>query len=257
MANGILNPFNVMYGSLFGNEEQKKKTTKPKTEQEKLASKQKERRSMLIDNIYNKIQPQQSNTLSQSQNLLNSVLQNKNANVDSNFSFNGNADPNNLGNLDVATELPKLNTRQISAIIQKHFPNSVLNDNDAQNIFNAQQQTGMSALAILGIGALESGWGTSAIAKAKGNLWGYGAVNSNPMGGAKDFRQNGALGFAQAYMKDYYNGYGSHSINSTGTGNNPSGKGYAYNDNGSISTSWAPNVSSIMGKLYNTAKGVQ
>lgn len=38
----------------------------------------------------------------------------------------------------------------------------------------------MSALAILGIGALESGWGTSNIAKKTNNIWGYGATNVNP-----------------------------------------------------------------------------
>ena len=40
----------------------------------------------------------------------------------------------------------------------------------------------MSALAILGIGALESGWGTSNIAKKTNNIWGYGATNVNPEG---------------------------------------------------------------------------
>ncbi len=80
--------------------------------------------------------------------------------------FNGNADVNNLASLDVTTELPKLNANQISAIISKHFSNSpVIKPSDAEGIYNAQQKTGMSALAILSIGALESGYGTSSIAK--------------------------------------------------------------------------------------------
>lgn len=116
----------------------------------------------------------------------------------------------------------------------------------------------MSALAILGIGALESGWGTSNIAKKTNNIWGYGATNVNPEGNAHRYGQmsQGATQFASEFMKTYYNGYGAKSINSAGTGNNPKGMGYAYTDGGAIDSSWATQVSSIMGQLYNTAKGV-
>ena len=114
----------------------------------------------------------------------------------------------------------------------------------------------MSALAILGIGALESGYGTSNIAKKKNNIWGWNATNVNPGGNAKEFSQmsQGALEFANAFMKTYYNGYGAKSIYSAGTGDNPAGKGYAYLDNGSVDSSWASKVGSIMKNFYNTAK---
>lgn len=173
--------------------------------------------------------------------------------------FNPNLASNSLASLDVTTELPKLSTSQIEAIIKQHFGKStVIQPSDAQGIYDAQQQTGMSALAILGIGALESGYGTSNIAKKKNNIWGWNATNSNPAGNAKSFSQmsQGAYEFANAYMKTYYNKYGAKSISDAGTGNNPAGKGYAYDDNGNISTSWATNVGNIMGKLYNTAKSV-
>ena len=172
--------------------------------------------------------------------------------------FTGNTDGSDLGNMDVKNELPKLSENQISTIIKQHFGNSnVISPNDAQGIYNAQQNTGMSALAILGIGALESGWGTSSIANKTNNLWGYGASNDNPEGNAHRYSQmaQGAQQFAEEYMKDYYNGYGAKSINSAGTGSNPKGMGYAYNNDGSISSTWAPDVDSIMNKLYNTAKG--
>lgn len=174
-------------------------------------------------------------------------------------SFNFNANATNLGSLDVTTELPKLSTEQISGIISKHFSNSpVIKASDAQGIFEAQQQSGMSALAILGIGALESGWGTSSIAKQKNNLWGWNATNVNPSGNATTFSpvSQGALEFANSYLKTYYNGYGAKSIYSAGTGNNPSGKGYAYYDNGGIDASWATKVESIMNDLYQTAKNI-
>lgn len=171
--------------------------------------------------------------------------------------FDGNASENTLGTLDVTTQLPKLNTNQIKDIISTYFSkSSVIKPSDAEGIYNAQQQSGMSALAILGIGALESGYGTSNIAKKKGNIWGWGATNKNPMGNAKTFSQmsTGATEFANAYLKTYYNGYGAKSINSAGTGNNPSKKGYAYKNDGTIDSTWATNVSNIMKKFYQTAK---
>lgn len=173
--------------------------------------------------------------------------------------FNAGADENNLTSLDVASELPKLSAEQISDIISKHFSKStVIKPSDAEGIYKAQQETGMSALAILGIGALESGYGTSNIAKQKNNLWGWGAVNSNPMGAAKAFSQmsQGALEFAKSFMKTYYNGYGAKSIFSAGTGNNPAGKGYAYYNDGSIEKEWATKVGNIMKNFYNTAKSI-
>lgn len=171
--------------------------------------------------------------------------------------FNPNVDGNNLGVLDVSTELPKLDESQIANIISKHFKNStVITPSDAKGIYDAQQQSGMSALAILGIGALESGYGTSNIAKKKNNIWGWNATNVNPGGNAKTFSQmsQGALEFANSYMNTYYNKYGAKSISAAGTGNNPSGKGYAYLDNGSVDSSWATKVGKIMGTFYDTAK---
>ena len=175
----------------------------------------------------------------------------------SDISFNANANPDGLAGMDVATELPKLNSKQIAKIISNHFGNSsVIKPSDAEGIYKAQQNTGMSALAILGIGALESGWGTSNIANKTNNIWGYGATNVNPEGNAHRYSQmsDGASQFASEFMKTYYNGYGAKSIYSAGTGNNPAGKGYAYYDNGSINSNWATNVGSIMKTLYNTAK---
>lgn len=188
----------------------------------------------------------------------NPVANNLNQSTNSTFNFNANADENNLGSLDIATELPKLKINQIATIISKHFPNStVIKPSDAQGIYDAQMASGMSALALLAIGGLESGWGTSSIAKDKNNIWGWNATNRNPGGDATTFSQmsEGARDYANAFMNTYYDGYGAKSINSVGTGNNPSGKGYAYlDDEITIDLNWAPQVNDIMRTLYRTAK---
>lgn len=183
----------------------------------------------------------------------------KSSGINPSFDFNADADENNLASLDVTSGLPKLNTNQISQIISQHFAKStVIKPSDAEGIYNAQQQSGMSALAILGIGALESGYGTSNIAKQKNNIWGWNATNTNPGENATTFSQmsQGALEFANSFMKTYYSGYGAKSIQAAGTGNNPSGKGYAYNDDGTINSQWAADVGSIMKNFYRTAKSV-
>ncbi len=176
------------------------------------------------------------------------------------FEFNSNADENNLAKLDVVTELPKLSQEQISKIISQHFGKStVISPSDAKGIYDAQQKSGMSALAILGIGALESGYGTSNIAKKKNNLWGWNATNTNPGENATAFSPvaQGAMEFADKYMATYYNKYGAKSIYSAGTGDNPAGKGYAYYDNGVINLRWSASINSIMRNFYNTAKTVE
>lgn len=165
--------------------------------------------------------------------------------------------PSDLLKMDV-TQLPKLSVNQISKIISTHFGKStVITPSDAQGIYNAQKNSGMSALAILAIGGLESGYGTSSIAKAKNNIWGWGATNKNPSGNAKAFSQmsEGAQQFASKYMQTYYNKYGAKSIFDAGTGNNPAGMGYAYYDSGGIDPTWAAKVGGIMEKFYQTAGG--
>lgn len=200
-----------------------------------------------------------TNTFGSSQNNPFENMYKTNSNIDDDVDFNPNVDSRSLGNLDIAKQLPKLSTNQIAKIINTHFSKSnVISESDAQGIYNAQKTTGMSALAILGIGALESGWGTSNIANKTNNIWGYGATNISPGANAHRYGQmsEGATQFASEFMKTYYNGYGATSINSAGTGNNPKKKGYAYTDNGAIDTSWATQVNNIMGTLYNTAKSV-
>lgn len=163
---------------------------------------------------------------------------------------------NQLAQMDVANELPKLSSNQIAKLINTHFKNSsAITEKDAAGIEKAQNNTGMSALAILGIAALESGWGTSNIAKNKNNFWGWNATNINPATNAKTYSrigEGGAEQYAKQYMDLYYNQRGSKSIWSTGTGNNPAKKGYAYFNNGGINSGWATDVGNIMNKMFQT-----
>ena len=57
----------------------------------------------------------------------------------------------------------------------------------AEAFIRAQDEYGVSALALLALGCLESAWGTSHIAVDKQNLFGWGAVDSNPYDGAWDW----------------------------------------------------------------------
>ncbi len=69
--------------------------------------------------------------------------------------------------------------------------NSLLKeDGVAEAFIRAQNEFGVSALGLLAIGCLESAWGTSRIARNKHNLFGWGAVDSNPYNGAWDWSGN-------------------------------------------------------------------
>ncbi len=168
------------------------------------------------------------------------------------ISYAGGYSASQLGNMDIVTELPKLSEKQIESIIKNNFSSSsVINPSDAKGIYEAQSTSGISALAVLGIGALESGWGKYPIGN---NIWGYGATNDNPTGNAHKYSEmpKAASEFSKEFKITYYDKRGATTINSIGTGNNPSGLGYAYNDDGSINTAWAGDVGKIMAKLLNS-----
>lgn len=203
------------------------------------------------------------------------ILKNKNASVGSGRfnSYARGTSSNNAQTTDLSSwsadelgrtdlvDIPKLSESQIASLIEQFFSSSgsVVTTSDAYGIYQAQNQTGMSALAILAIGALESGWGTSSIANTKGNLWGWGATNVNPMGNAKTFSSNtgdAAMEYASNFMSLYYDERGAKSIYAVGTGDNPSGLGYAYYDSGGIDSRWFTQVSSIMAQLAHAVDGM-
>lgn len=159
----------------------------------------------------------------------------------------------NLGDLDIVRALPKLTPNQISAVIEKHFKGGKITTANTAAIYHAQTSSGISALALLGITALESGWGKYPIGN---NFFGWGATNDDPTGNASKYESinNAFESWAKSLKATYYEGYQANTINSIGTGNNPAGKGYAYHDNGKVNSKWATDVSSIMNTMYNTAQ---
>jgi len=60
-------------------------------------------------------------------------------------------------------------------------------ENNAQYFYYAEKQYNINGIFLAAIAIHESNWGTSTIAKNKKNLFGYGAVDSNPYGGAYNF----------------------------------------------------------------------
>lgn len=169
-----------------------------------------------------------------------------------------------LLNTDIK-QLPNLSLSDINNILLANWAvkdNSIFTTNNAANsakgILQAQKETGVSAIVPLSIGALESGWGTSRIAREKGNLWGWQAYNSDPYGSAATFgdSQYGAFKkYTDGLLQTYYNGYQAHTLNQIGTGDNPAGKGYAYNDNGTINKSWPASVESTASRMIKSING--
>lgn len=155
-------------------------------------------------------------------------------------------------NMDIVTELPRLNIASIKKIIKKRIKgkNSIVKTSDAKAIYEAQEASGISALALMGIATKESGLGTSSIAKRKFNLWGWNATNANPSGNAKQWDSVGAAfkGYGYDLKRLYYNKRKQRTINEIG-GYDAKGKkmayGYAYTNNG-YSTTWAPEISDII-----------
>ena len=106
---------------------------------------------------------------------------------------------------------------------------------------NAEMEYGVNAVFLLGISIQESGWGTSDIAAAKNNLFGYGADTENGENAVTfDSPEHSIMKVAEALSRDYlsedgkyHNGYTIHDINKLYAG-----------DNG-----WGDNITSIMERL--------
>lgn len=69
-----------------------------------------------------------------------------------------------------------------------------------------QDQYGANAALVYSVAVLESGWGTSSIAQSKNNLFGHGAVDSNPYYGANGYRSaaDSVLYHAKVFISEGY-----------------------------------------------------
>ena len=135
-----------------------------------------------------------------------------------------------LGNMNMSSEMPKLTTEQIQKILSTNFANSKLNvAGAAEGIFNAQQSTGVSALAMLAIAAGESGWGTSKLSNAKNNYWGWNHYSANGQSAfdrATTFSSNPGEAFTAYGKKLKSAGYSEQSLAEMADKYCPDGKWY-------------------------------
>lgn len=133
--------------------------------------------------------------------------------------------------------------------------NNVFKDN-AEYFYYAEKQYGINGVFLAAVAIHESGFGTSQISLDKKNLFGYGAVDSNPYGGAYSFNtySEGIDLLARVFIKYY--------LNSNGTkiydGNIADGRFHNGNTISSVNikyasdNNWANSVYKWMGVLYNS-----
>ena len=164
-----------------------------------------------------------------------------------------------LANLNADMDL-----RKPSGFSIEQFKQVLANDpNDKNKIFEenaeyfyyAEKQYNINGVFIAAIGVHESAWGTSTIAKNKKNLFGYGAVDSNPYEGAYSFDTYGeGIDLVARVLVKYY-------INPPGTkiydGTTVEGKFYngstiaAVNKRYASDKNWANSVYKWIQYLYN------
>lgn len=80
-------------------------------------------------------------------------------------------------------------------------------ESNAEYFYYAEKQYGINGIYLASMAIHEGGWGTSQIANDKKNLFGYGAYDSNPYGGAYSF-DSYAAGIdllARVLVKNYLN----------------------------------------------------
>lgn len=130
-----------------------------------------------------------------------------------------------------------------------------INGNDAfvghADVFlEAAKRTGLDPRYILAHAAVESGWGTSKIAREKGNYFGITAYNNNPYGSATKFNVglNGIIDGAK-WIKDHFYDRGQKTLYDMIYAD-PNHR-YAVMDDGSPNTEWIKQIASIMRKAPN------
>ena len=164
-----------------------------------------------------------------------------------------------LSTLDFNMELNKpsnLSLNQFKNILENdsNDKNQVFTNN-AEYFYYAEKQYNINGVFLAAVAIHESGWGTSKISKNKNNLFGYGAVDSNPYGGAYSFSSynEGIDLLARVFVKYYLNPQGTEIYD----GNIANGKYYigntlqAVNKRYASDKNWANSVFKWMKYLYN------
>lgn len=113
----------------------------------------------------------------------------------------------NTVNQDLGIWSP-ISESELNAYINSVAPSNSPFRNQASVFIKAGQESGLDPRYILAHAALESGWGTSKIAKDKNNYFGIGAFDSSPYQSAYTFNSGlaaGIIGGAKWIANNYYN----------------------------------------------------
>ncbi|UGO49170.1 tapemeasure [Bacillus phage vB_BanH_Emiliahah] len=146
----------------------------------------------------------------------------------------------NLQQSDLGTTDSSLTAADLDNWINSKAPEGSMMRGMGATFLKAGQQYGLDPRYLVAHAAEESAWGTSRIAKDKGNFFGIGAFDNSPYSSAYEFKngggsaaENGIMGGAKWISEKYY-----------GKGNTTLDKmhqaGYATNGD------WASNIASIM-----------
>ncbi|AXQ67757.1 peptidoglycan hydrolase [Bacillus phage Kioshi] len=146
----------------------------------------------------------------------------------------------NLQQSDLGFTEATLTAADLDKWIDSKAPKDSMMRGMGETFLKAGQMYGLDPRYLVAHAAEESAWGTSSIAKKKGNFFGIGAFDNSPMESAYEFKdgggnaaQNGIMGGAKWIAEHYY-----------GKGNTTLDKmhqaGYATNGD------WASNIASIM-----------
>lgn len=191
---------------------------------------------------------------------ITNINPNKSYNLDENNQTN-NADKSSiLANLSLDMNLGKpsgLSIDDFKKIFenQQGDKNNVFKEN-AEYFYYAEKQYGINGIFLASVAIHESGFGTSKISLDKKNLFGYGAVDSNPYGGAYNFNSyaEGIDLLARVFMKYYLNPNGTKIYD----GNVADGRFYNGNTLSSVNVkyasdkNWASSVYKWMQTLCNS-----
>ena len=165
---------------------------------------------------------------------------------------------NSVTKLDFNMALNKpsgLTLEQFKKVLKDSKDTNKIFEKNAEYFYYIEKQYNINGIFVASVGIHESAWGTSKIALAKHNLFGYGAYDSNPYNGAYQFTDySEAIDLiARVFVKYYINpkgtsiyggekAVGTYYVNPTLSGVNTK---YATDKN------WANGVYSHMKYLYN------
>ena len=169
-----------------------------------------------------------------------------------------NKTTNSVTKLDFNMALNKpsgLTLEQFKKILKDSKDTNKIFEKNAEYFYYIEKQYNINGIFVASVGIHESAWGTSKIALAKHNLFGYGAYDSNPYNGSYQFTDySEAIDLIARVFVKYY-------INPKGTsiygGEKAAGTYYVSPTLSGVNTkyatdkNWANGVYSHMKYLYN------